>query len=100
MALTVICNCQSRKCAEKNADGDPQLVSRATWFRHKAADLLARAFRRLDANDVDITIDPLYVPPGDIDDAAVADLETAGLFDEEPEQVLIIIDFSCECSCV
>ena len=100
MAVTVICDCQSKRCAQQNAAGKPQLVSRATWFRHKAADLLARAFRRLDANDVDITIDPLYVPPGDIDDAAVADLETAGLFGEEPEQVLIITHFACECFCV
>ena len=94
MSDRVVCDCQSKGCANYAAKGRPKLVSRATWFRHKAADLLGRAFLERDENDVE-NIDPLHVPAGDIDEGKLAELEAAGLFCEGPEQVLLVIGFSC-----
>ena len=84
----VSCDCLSRQCGERRAQGRRELVSRSTWFRHKAADLLARAHLEEDGDDMDLHTDALHVPPGSIDEDLLADLEGAGLFNEVPEQVI------------
>ena len=84
----VSCDCLSRRCGERRAQGGRELVSRSSWFRHKAADLLARRHLEEDGDDMDIHTDPLHVPPGSIDEDMLADLEDAGLFIEVPEQVI------------
>jgi hypothetical protein len=82
----VNCDCLSKKCGEQRAGR--QLVSRSTWFRHKAADLLARTHPEEDHEDMEIHTDPLYVPTGSIDEELLASLESAGLFNELPEEVI------------
>jgi hypothetical protein len=82
----VQCDCLSRRCGGLKG----VMVSRSTWFRHKAADLLASRSGISDnetKDDNDMEEDPLYVPADDIDPELLADLEASGLFDEEADEV-------------
>ena len=74
------------------------MVSRASWFRHTAADLLARKSQEnADKNSALQDSDPLHVAAGDIDHALIVELEASGLFCEEEEQVFLDFVFLCGC---
>jgi hypothetical protein len=89
----VQCDCVSKRCGLQNGI----MVSRSTWFRHKAGDLLARKHPQEDERDKDDDDDgqedQLYVPADEVDEDLLTQLEAAGLFGGPADAVHTYIYF-------